>query len=457
MTNVEFDKTIAAIATPVGEGGIGTVRISGNDATAIADKVFCSVSNKKLQQSEGYRAHFGQIISNGKTVDQAVALVFKAPKSYTGEDTVELSVHGGEFVVRSVLRAVLDAGAVPAGPGEFTKRAFLNGKLKLSEAEAIMDIISAKGEQALSAGVEALNGGLTQKCNKLRDDLSFAAATVAAFSDFPDEEPEFSGIDRLGKILLDTENDLKALAKTYDTGRMIRNGINTVIIGPPNAGKSTLMNLMTGCDRSIVTSVAGTTRDVVEETVTFADVTLRLSDTAGIRETEDEVEKIGVERTIERISSADLIIAVFDGTDKAFDVKKLLKTVSSHNTVAVFNKSDISAPDTSSASELNVPFVVMAANSGKGLDSLAETIKKLTGTAHLDGTAAVYLNERQRNCVLRALELVTEAINTLNSGYTPDAVGILIDDALAALLELTGERVTSRVADEVFSRFCVGK
>lgn len=454
---MEFDKTIAAIATPVGEGGIGTVRISGNDATAIADKVFCPVSNKKLQQSEGYRAHFGQIISNGKTIDQAVALVFKAPKSYTGEDTVELSVHGGEFVVRSVLRAVLDAGAVPAGPGEFTKRAFLNGKLKLSEAEAVMDIISAKGEQALSAGVEALNGGLTQKCNKLRDDLSFAAATVAAFSDFPDEEPEFSGIDRLGQILLDTEKGLKALAETYDTGRMIRNGINTVIIGPPNAGKSTLMNLMTGCDRSIVTSVAGTTRDVVEETVTFADVTLRLSDTAGIRETEDEVEKIGVERTMERIGSADLIIAVFDGTDKAFDVKSLLKTVSSHNTVAVFNKSDISAPDTTAASELNVPFVVMAANIGQGLDSLAQTIKELTGTAHLDGTAAVYLNERQRNCVLKALEFVTEAISTLNSGYTPDAVGVLIDDALAALLELTGERVTNRVADEVFSRFCVGK
>ncbi len=454
---MEFEKTIAAVASPMGEGGIGTVRISGADALKIADKVFFAVSGKRLIDSEGYRAHFGTVKQNEKTVDQAIALVFKAPKSYTGEDTVELSVHGGDFVVRSVLRAVLDAGATLAGPGEFTRRAFLNGKLDLSSAEAVMDVISAKGEQALSASVEALQGGLSSKCNLIRDNLSFAAATVAAFSDFPDEEPEFSGIDKLPKILEDSKNDLSKLVSTYDTGRMIKNGINTVIIGPPNAGKSTLMNLLSGYDRSIVTSVAGTTRDVVEETVNFADVTLRLCDTAGIRETDDEVEKIGVLRTKEKIVSADLCLAVFDGTDKDFDIKGLLGTLDSRKTVAIFNKSDVITPDTASAEELGIPFITMSAKSGDGIEALATEIKKITGTAHLDGTAAVYLNERQRNCALRALEHINEAISVAASGQTVDAVGVLVDDALAALLELTGERVTNRVADEIFSRFCVGK
>ncbi len=454
---MEFDKTIVAVATPSGEGGIGTVRISGSDSLKIADKVFCAVSGKPLVESEGYRAHFGSVKQGKKTIDQSIALVFRAPKSYTGEDTVELSVHGGDFVVRSVLRAVLDAGAFLAGPGEFTKRAFLNGKLDLSSAEAVMDIISAKGEQALNASVEALQGGLSAKCNTIRDDLSYAASIVAAFSDFPDEEPEFSGIDKLPKMLDGIKSKLLELTSTYDTGRMIRNGINTVIIGPPNAGKSTLMNLLAGFDRSIVTSVAGTTRDVVEETVTFAGVTLRLSDTAGIRETDDEVEKIGVLRTKEKIASADLCLAVFDGTDKGFDINGLLSTLDAHKTVAVFNKSDVITPDTTAAEILKIPFVTMSAKSGDGIEKLATEIKSITGTAHLDGTAAVYLNERQRNCAVRALDHINEAITVLSSGQTVDAVGVLVDDALAALLELTGERVTERVADEVFSRFCVGK
>ncbi len=452
-----FDKTIAAVSTPSGEGGIGTVRISGKKAIEIADKVFCSASTKKLCELEGYRALFGTVKNNEKTIDQAVALVFRAPKSYTGEDTVELSVHGGDFVVRSVLRAVLDAGAEPAGPGEFTKRAFLNGKLDLASAEAVMDIISAKGEQALSAGIEALNGSVSQECNKIRDTLAFAAATVAAFSDFPDEEPEFSGIDKLSNLLESIKADLKALTDTYDTGRMIRNGINTVIVGPPNAGKSTLMNLLSGCDRSIVTSVAGTTRDVVEETVTFADVILRLSDTAGIRETEDEVEKIGVLRTREKMESADLTIAVFDSSDTHFDIKSLLSCVKQQQTIAVFNKSDILTPDTSVAENLGIPTVIMSAKTGEGKNELAKQIRNVTGTAHLDGTAAVYLNERQRNCAVRALKCTEEAITANSLGLTVDAVGVLIDDALSALAELTGERVTDRVADEVFSRFCVGK
>lgn len=451
-------KVIAAIATPLGEGGIGTVRVSGDGAIAVCDKIFCSSSGKKICEIGGYTALFGDIVENGEKIDQAVALLFRGPKSYTGEDVVELSVHGGSFVLKRVLRAVLSNGAVLAERGEFTRRAFLNGKMDLSQAEAVMDIISAEGEQALRAGIEAHGGAITKKCTQIKDKLTFSAACVAAFSDFPDEEPEFSGIDKLQQMLEDSVLELSTLISNYDKGRMVKNGINTVIIGPPNAGKSTLMNLLSGYERSIVTSIAGTTRDTVEETVSLGDVVLRLCDTAGIRETEDEVEKIGVDRAKEKISTADIIIVVLDGndTDKK-QQKELLESIKNRNTVVVFNKSDLVIPDIKIAQQFGLPFVTMSAKSGHGADKLAETIKSVTGTAALGGDSAVYLNERQRDCAMRALVNVEDALKTLKSGFTVDAVGVCLDDALSALMEITGERVTVEVANQVFTHFCVGK
>lgn len=450
-------KVIAAIATPLGEGSIGTVRVSGDGAIAVCDKVFCSASGKRLSDMDGYTALFGKVIYDGKVLDQAVALVFKAPKSYTGEDVVELSVHGGDFVVRSVLRAVLWAGAVLAERGEFTRRAYLNGKMDLSQAEAVMDIISAEGEQSLRASVEAYGGAVTKNCRELKENLTFAAATVAAFSDFPDEEPEFSGIDKLEQMLSKAEDEFKRLILDYDKGRMIKKGINTVIVGPPNAGKSTLMNLLSGFDRSIVTAVAGTTRDMIEETVNLGDVVLRLCDTAGIRETEDEVEKIGVQKTLEKLDSADLIIVVLDGSADKTEYEGLLDSVKGRNTVVVFNKSDIKESDKSAAKDRGLLYVTMSAKNGDGLSQLIDVVKNITGTASLSGDSSVFLNERQRDCAIRALNSVSEALSTLTAGFTVDAVGVCLDDALAALMELTGERVTVEVADQVFTHFCVGK
>ena len=451
-------KTIAAVATPEGLGGIGVVRISGDNAIMVADKVFKSVSGKVLSEQNGYTALFGHIVDDGNTVDEAVALVFRAPKSYTGEDTVELSVHGGSFVVKKVLRAVLSAGAQMAERGEFTRRAFENGKINLTEAEAVADIISADGEQALRASMAAKNGAIFKKCAEIKENLTFAAATVAAFSDFPDEEPEFSGIDRLEQMLCEAENSLDRLCEDYDTGRMIRHGINTVIVGPPNAGKSTLMNLLVGCERSIVTSIAGTTRDIIEETVNLDGVVLKLSDTAGLRETDDEVEQIGVRLTRERIDTADLIVAVVDSTDyDTAEIGVLLDGVKGRPAVVVFNKSDLSKAETSLAETRGLRFVEMSAKDGKGLEEFKQAVKTVTGMANLTGEQSVYLNERQRDCAMRALNAVREALETLQCGMTIDAVGVCLDDALNALYELSGERVTVEVANKVFEHFCVGK
>ena len=451
-------KTIAAIATPEGLGGIGIVRISGDSALSIADKVFKSVSGKVLAEQKGYTALFGHVFDGEKTVDEAVALVFRAPKSYTGEDTVELSVHGGAYVVRQVLRAVLSAGAVMAERGEFTRRSFQNGKMNLTEAEAVIDIISADGEQALRASMAAKNGAISKKCAEIKENLTFAAATVSAFSDFPDEEPEFSGIDRLESMLIDSKAQLDKLCNDYDTGRMIRRGINTVIVGPPNAGKSTLMNLLVGCERSIVTSIAGTTRDIIEETVSLDGVVLRLSDTAGLRETDDEVEQIGVRLTRERIDYADLIIAVVDSADAEIEeIENLLDGIKNRPAIVVFNKSDIATAKTSVAISRGLEFVEMSAKEGLGLERFTELVKLVTGTANLSGESAVYLNERQRDCAQRALVSVSEALSAWQCGMTVDAVGVCLDDALAALMELSGERVTVEVANKVFEHFCVGK
>ena len=453
-----MSKTIAAIATPSGEGGIGVIRISGDNAISVADKVFSSASNKALKDMDGYTALFGKISDINGKIDEAVALLFRAPKSYTGEDVVEISVHGGEFVLKKALRSVLESGAVLAERGEFTRRAFENGKLDLSQAEAVVDIIAADSEQSLRASIAAKSGAVSRKCAEIKENLVFAAATIAAFSDYPDEEPEFSGIDRLENMLNDAENKLDRLCRDYDTGRLIKNGINTVIVGPPNAGKSTLMNLLSGYERSIVTSVAGTTRDIVDETVNLDGIILRLSDTAGLRETDDLVEKIGVRLTRERIDSADLIIVVIDSADSNDKViAELLDSIKSRPAIAVFNKSDISVADRSVAESRGVSSVEMSAKDGTGIDEFKALIKKITGMEKLSGTQSVFLNERQRDCASRALRFVREALKAKQSGMTVDAVGVLLDDALSALMELTGERVTVEVANKVFEHFCVGK
>lgn len=451
------ERTIAAIATPLGEGSLGVIRISGDDALTVADKVFRAFSGEKLRDKAGYTAAYGEIIDGDRIIDDGVALVFRAPKSYTGEDVVELSLHGGRLMLKEALRIILQNGAFMANPGEFTKRAFLNGKLDLTKAESVMGLISANSQAELRLSRAAHIGGVSKKIDKIESDLVSADASIAAYSDYPDEDIEGLDYDNFLKMLQRAKAEIENMLSTYDAGRILREGIDTVIVGKPNVGKSTLMNMLSGAERSIVTDVAGTTRDVIEDTVTVGDITLRLADTAGIHNTDDTVESIGVERAKDRIDKASLVLAVFDCTKPLDnDDIALLQSVKDKNTIAIVNKTDLENNiDMSVFGGMRV--VTASAKNNTGYEDLCREIAEISGTANLNPDTAVLIGERQRACAQRALDAVNEAINALTGGQTMDAVGVCVDDALAALFELTGKRVTNEVTDEIFRKFCVGK
>lgn len=451
--------TVAAIATPNAPGGIGIIRISGGDAFKIADSVFKPVSSKKLSELKGYTSAFGHVYDSGGLVDECIAAVFKAPKSYTGEDVVELSCHGGLYVTNRVLRAVLSAGALPAGAGEFTKRAFLNGRIDLTEAEGVMNIISAKGKDALNAAVTALDGALSRRIACVCGALTHLAAGMAVWTDYPDEDVPEVHADSLSAELENISNDLDGLISSFEAGHAITEGISTVICGHPNVGKSTLMNLLAGRDCSIVTDIAGTTRDVIEETVRLGSAVLRLQDTAGLRDSRDEIENIGVSMARQRIECAELVIAVFDASLALSDEDiNLLKKCSEKRTVAVINKTDLGINIDADIIKKYIPAAVeMSAFDGGGLDLLKNAVEKMLSLDTLDSSAAMLTTERQRMCCVRAKACVDEAVEALKSGMTLDAVNVGVDSAVDALNELTGKKATETVVDEVFSKFCVGK
>ncbi len=454
-----MEKTIAAISTANGIGGLGVIRISGENAIETAEKIFVSVSGKKLSELKGYTAAYGKIYDGDELIDEAVVLVFRAPHSYTGEDVAEISCHGGLYVTKRVLRAVLKNGAVPAEAGEFTKRAFLNGKLGLTEAEAVMDIISAKGSQSAKAALSCMEGKLRQRIDSVRDTLINTAAHLSAWADYPEEDIPEVDTENLTSSLSVCRDELSALLKTYDTGRIMREGVETVIAGRPNVGKSTIMNLLSGCERSIVTNVPGTTRDVIEETVMLGEIPLRLSDTAGIRSTDDPVEKIGVERAKDRILKAGLVLAVFDSSRPlSDDDRELIELLSDAPSLAIINKTDLEKQLDTDYIQSKIRHVIfISALSGEGTDELEKQVAEIIGTAQLDASQGILATERQHRSAQSAMESLNEAIAALSMGITLDAVTVIIEDAINYLLELTGKRVTEAVVDKVFSHFCVGK
>ena len=454
-----MEKTISAISTANGAGGIGVIRISGEKAIETADKVFKSVSGKKLCELKGYTAAYGRIFDGDDEIDEAVALVFRAPHSYTGEDVVELSCHGGMYVTKRVLRAVLDSGASPAAAGEFTKRAFLNGKTGLTEAEAVMDIISARGAQSARAALSCMEGRLRKRIDSVRDRLVNTAAHLSAWADYPEEDIPEVNTDNLGNTLGECRTELNALLEGYDKGRIMREGVDTVIAGRPNVGKSTIMNLLSGCERSIVTNIPGTTRDVIEETVMLGEIPLRLSDTAGIRSTDDPVEMLGVERARDRIKKAGLVLAVFDSSRPlSDDDRELIDLLADAPALAVINKTDLPPLlDTDYIRSRLSRCVFISALEGDGADELERQVSEIVGASELDASQGILATERQRSCAENALRSVSEAEQALAMGITLDAVTVIIEEAIDHLLELTGERVTEAVVDKVFSHFCVGK
>ena len=454
------ETTIAALATPPAPSGLGVIRISGPEAHRIAARVFTPIhTEKSIETAKGYTALYGTVSDTGGTLDDCVALVFHAPHSYTGEDVVELSCHGGLYLLQRVLRACLDAGAVPAAAGEFTRRAFLNGKMDLSGAEAVMSLIGAEGDLSLRTALATREGAVFRRMNEVGDALIAVNAAFSAYVDYPDEDiPELEP-QTLEHTLETSAETLRALLATFDAGKILREGIQTVIAGAPNVGKSTLMNALSGYDRSIVTPIPGTTRDVVEETVRLGEITLRLADTAGIRETEDTVEKIGVDLTGKRLAAAALVLAVFDGSRALTqDDETVIAQIGNIPAIAIINKSDKKQEINSEYIKNRFSHVVfLSAQTGEGMEALSEAVEQITGVCGLDAAQPVLATERQRQCAMRCLQAITEALETLRGGITPDAVSVLIDEALEAVLALTGKRVSEAVLEEIFSRFCVGK
>jgi tRNA modification GTPase TrmE len=451
--------TIAAISTALMPAGIGVVRISGTGAVAVAEQIWRPKRGAPLSGRAANTAAVGVVSFGGRDIDECIVTIFRAPHSYTGEDVVELSCHGGVYIVRRLLEAALAAGARLAQPGEFTKRAFLNGKLDLTRAEAVMDLIGAQGETAARAALAQHEGALYRSIQQIKAVLVEISADIAAWIDFPDEGVPSLEPEALTKSLEKTDGSLRQLSENFGRGRIVREGIETAIVGRPNVGKSTLMNALAGCEKSIVTDIPGTTRDVVEEQVSFAGVTLRLWDTAGLRETNDPVENAGVARAKKRLCEAQLVFALFDGAS-SFDAEDqaLLDLVRKKKVIAVVNKCDLPVKIDRQSIEKSIGHVVyISAARGEGLAQLEEAVRALAGTAGFDPGAALIANERQLDCVRRAGEGVKLALDALESGLTLDAVSVGIADALSALCELTGERVSEQVIDRVFEKFCIGK
>ena len=451
--------TIAAISTPRALGGISVIRISGEEALAVADKIFTPISAKeKPSQMAGYTCAYGKVTDGNNDIDEAVLTVFRAPRSYTGEDVAEISCHGGIFVTEQILRLALKNGAVPAEAGEFTKRAFLNGKINLTQAEAVMDTISAGGRAELRCAAALRDGALFRRIKSVSDSIVTLLGSLAAWVDYPEDDIPAVDETEIEKVLTAAIAELGEMLKGYDNGRIIREGIDTAIVGKPNVGKSTLMNLLSGCERSIVTEIAGTTRDIVEESVRLGDVVLRLSDTAGIHDTEDIVENQGVRLAKKKLETAQLVLAVFDTGEALTDEDiSLAESCTGKLSLAILNKSDLEQRfDFEKISHCFGASVSISAKSG-GLGELEKVLGKLLKTEEFSPEAGVLANERQRRCAERAKVSFEQALDALHCGATLDAVTIIIDDGENALLELTGERASEAVVDEVFSHFCVGK
>lgn len=453
------DTTIAAVATPPGEGGIGVVRISGPDALAVADRMFRAKSRKKLSDAKGYTAHFGGVYRNEELLDEAVALVFRAPKSYTTEDVAELQCHGGMAAVENVLALALESGAVPAGRGEFTRRAFLGGRISLTEAEGVMSLISAAGREGERAAAALMKGAMHKKIRSVCDGLLAVQAHISASLDFPEEDVEPLDKPAIINELRNAETQINALLDSYAAGAAVLRGIPTVIAGAPNVGKSTIMNLLAGFEKAIVTPTAGTTRDVIEQRVNLDGITLLLADTAGLRDSADDIEAEGVRRARSRLDEASLVLAVFDNSAPLADEdRRFIDALRGREVLAVINKTDL--PARLDPGEIERAFkntVRISAAKPGSLAGLSDAIKRAVGAAELSPDAPLLANERQRACAVRAHAALHEARSAAEDGMTFDVIFDTVEEAISALLELSGEDVTEATLDEVFSKFCVGK
>ncbi|MCD8333116.1 MAG: tRNA uridine-5-carboxymethylaminomethyl(34) synthesis GTPase MnmE [Clostridiales bacterium] len=456
--------TIAAIATAMSDSGIGIVRISGEEAFAVADRMFFSGVNrseKKISDMKSHTVHYGYITDNGEVIDEVLLLVMKAPRTYTREDVVEIDCHGGVLVMKRILEAAFHCGARPAEPGEFTKRAFLNGRIDLSQAESVIDVINSKSDLALKSSVSQLRGAVSAKVRKIRDDLLYETAYIESALD----DPEHYSLDGYYEKLQGKVNDIcesvHRLILSSENGKMIKEGIRTVIVGKPNVGKSSLMNLLVGEDRAIVTEIPGTTRDILEEQIQIGGVGLRIIDTAGIRDTEDVVEKIGVSRSKEFLETADLVIYVMDSS-VAIDEndRKIMEAVKGKRTIILLNKADLDPQicEEDVRRYLDDPILSVSAKKGSGIEQLEQMIQDMFFDGKISFNDEVFIsNERQKHALAEAEKSLQLVLQSMKDGMPEDFLTIDMMSAYEELGKVIGESVGEDLIDEIFSEFCMGK
>ncbi len=452
-----MERTITAVATPHGTGGVAIIRISGDDAVNIASRVFSSP--KKLLEAASHTIHYGFIVDKGERVDEVLVSVMRAPRTYTGEDVVEINTHGGVVVTNRILDILISNGAYPAGPGEFTKRAFLAGKMDLTRAEAVIDLINSKNELSRKNAFSQLEGALGDKIEKLRKKLINLAASMQVAIDYPDEDLEDVTIDDILNTVSSARGEIDELIENSKNGKLISEGITTAIVGKPNVGKSSLLNLMTGYERAIVTDVAGTTRDVITENVMFGGIGLSLYDTAGIRETEDVVEKIGVTLSEQAIENCELILFMLDAKSGIDDDElRLLKSIKEKKHIIIINKTDEDAGFDFSDAVSDSRCVYMSVKNSEGVDSLKKEISDMFNIGELSvGDNTIITNIRHKTALTGARTSLDKALGAIGAGFPQDIITIDINDALDALGEITGATVSEDVVAEIFHRFCVGK
>lgn len=455
--------TIAAIATPPGVGGIGVIRISGPHALALASKVFRAPSGASLCDAPSHTIHYGHIVEpkTGNVVDEVMAAVMRAPRTFTAEDVVELSTHGSPAVLQKTLGLLLQAGARMAQAGEFTKRAFLNGRVDLARAEAVLDVIHADSDASIKNAVSQLEGGLSRQIEQIRAPLLYTAAQFAAAVDYPDDEIADLSEEGLHITLTEAVSACDTLLAGADSGRIAKEGLRCILAGKPNVGKSSLLNALTQSQRAIVTEVAGTTRDVIEESISIDGVALRLFDTAGLRETGDAVEKIGVDRTRQYIESADLVLALFDNAVPITEEdKEILALTAQKKRIIVVNKSDLAAAYDLSALQEQVggdPIVAISAKTNDGVETLRRTIASTCSLGAVSASSTLVSNLRHIEALTAAKAALAGALETLDSGMPIDMCIIDISAALESLGQITGASVSADIVDEIFAQFCVGK
>ena len=458
--------TIAAISTGMTNSGIGIVRISGSEALEIADRVY--KGKETIAEVPTHTIHYGPVMDGDETVDEVLVMVMRGPRTFTGEDTVEINCHGGTYVVSRVLETVLKAGARPAEPGEFTKRAFLNGKMDLSQAEAVIDVITSENEYALQSSISQLKGSVKNRIKEIREKIIYHTAFIETALD----DPEHISVDGYGEVLKEAAEEvidqLKELIDSSDDGRIMKEGIQTVILGKPNAGKSSLLNILAGHDRAIVTDIEGTTRDVLEEQIRLQGLTLNIIDTAGIRQTDDIVEKMGVDKAKEYAKEADLIIYVVDASRNLDENdEKIFDLIYDKRTVILLNKSDL---DTVVTEEMirerisqkgvqkQIPVIAISAKEEQGIKELENTVKAMFLKGDLSFNEEVYItNARQKNALVNARESMKKVIFSIDAGMPEDFYSIDLMDAYESLGNITGESIGEDLVNEIFSKFCMGK